>query len=196
MTACARHGFFAPGSGVDFKKGERQLNIDWSFCEAMRLTGTDQAPWTMHIYDVECQYWKNFRVRVATNKYLDLDPATPLKHAVGLFHVHGHQENCLYEYATTFIKGAGVLDGEILESLWSPLNTVFKSMRTASLSHRAEVFDDHKGDSNWKKMTGIGACIISWCLILCLTHLKSHQYVKGFPEQSERKGNFGSTLRP
>lgn len=158
MTACARHGAFVPGSGVNFQKGKRQMNIDWSFCEAMRLSNSSKTPWTMHIYDVECQYWKNFLVWVDTNKYLEVAPDLKLKHAIGLFHVHGHQENCLYEYATSFIKGAGILDGEVLETLWSPLNAIFKSMRTASLAHRAEVFDDHKGNSNWKKMTGIGMC--------------------------------------
>lgn len=132
------------------------MNIDWSFCEAMRHTNTSEAPWAMHIYDVACQYCKNFRLRVSINQFLELNPDIPIQHAIGLFHVHGHQEECLYDYATSFIPGTGIVDGEVIETLWSPLNTIFKSMRTASLSHRTEVFDDHKGDSNWKKMTRIG----------------------------------------
>ncbi|KIL56276.1 hypothetical protein M378DRAFT_40062, partial [Amanita muscaria Koide BX008] len=42
--------------------------------------------------------------------------------AIGLFHVHAHKDECFFRYATSFIPGAGVVAGEILESLWSSLN--------------------------------------------------------------------------
>ena len=75
--------------------------------------------------------------------------------AIGLFHVHGHQDSCFFRYATTFIPGCGVVAGEILESLWSVLNAVTPAMRTASLAHRAELMDDHMTDSNHKKYLGM-----------------------------------------
>ncbi|KIJ19236.1 hypothetical protein PAXINDRAFT_70544, partial [Paxillus involutus ATCC 200175] len=34
-TACARHGCFVPHSVVDFQKGERQMNVDYSICQAL-----------------------------------------------------------------------------------------------------------------------------------------------------------------
>ena len=49
-----------------------------------------------------------------------------------------------------------MVDGEILETLWSTLNHISPSMRTASLAHRTEVLDDHMNDSNWKKTVSIG----------------------------------------
>jgi len=79
-----------------------------------------------------------------------------LIHAIGLFHVHGHKDECLYRWATNYVPGAGVVDGEVLETLWSVLNTVSASTRTASLAHRTEILDDHMNDSNWKKMQNIG----------------------------------------
>jgi hypothetical protein len=48
-----------------------------------------------------------------------------------------------------------MVDGEILETLWSTLNSISPSMRTASLAHRSEVLDDHMNDSNWKKIVSI-----------------------------------------
>ena len=75
--------------------------------------------------------------------------------AIGLFHVHAHKEECFYRYASTFIPGAGVVAGEILESLWSSLNSISPTVRTATLAHRAEMLDDHASDSNHKKMLGI-----------------------------------------
>ncbi|KIK81364.1 hypothetical protein PAXRUDRAFT_156288, partial [Paxillus rubicundulus Ve08.2h10] len=34
-TACARHGCFIPHSMVDFQKGEHQMNINYSICQAL-----------------------------------------------------------------------------------------------------------------------------------------------------------------
>ncbi len=64
---------------------------------------------------------------------------------------HGHKDECLYRFATTYIAGVGIVDGEILESLWSLLNRISRSCRGMTTAHRAEVIDDHMGDSNWKK---------------------------------------------
>jgi len=79
-----------------------------------------------------------------------------LIHAIGLFHVHGHKDECLYRFATSYVPGAGVVDGEVLETLWAVLNSVSATTRTASIAHRTELLDDHMGDSNFKKMVNIG----------------------------------------
>ena len=85
--------------------------------------------------------------------------ATPLgihiKKAIGLFHVHGHIKECFARYAPTFIKGSGMLAGEVIETLWSPLNHTASSARTMTWYHRQEYLDSHMGDSNWKKMIGM-----------------------------------------
>lgn len=80
---------------------------------------------------------------------LDIDAA------IGLFHVHAHKDECFFQYATSFIPGAGVVAGEILESLWSTLNSISPTARTATLAHRAEILDDHATDSNHKKNLGM-----------------------------------------
>jgi hypothetical protein len=159
-TACARHGCFAPGSGVDFHKGERQMNIDWSLSQAMKTTNMKGILRLLDIYDIMCRYGVNLDLRFTLNEYLEMDPDLEIMQAIGLFHVHGHEESCLYRFATSYIPGVGSVDGEILETLWAPLNQIFKSMRTASLAHRTEVIDDHERDSNWKKIIHIGRSIL------------------------------------
>lgn len=149
-----RHGCFLPASGVNFRKGERQTLLDYSMSEAYKWSNTKGLTRLCSIYDINCQFCQNMQLQFEKCTHLTL-PEAEIIHAIGLFHVHGHQEDCLYQYATTFIPGLAVVDGEILETLWSPLNRIFKSMRTASLAQRSEVFDDHKEDSNWKKMLGI-----------------------------------------
>lgn len=141
---------------VNFQKGERQMNIDWSLCETLQTTNIDEDQKVMHIYDVGCQYHDNLERRVCENPFLDKSEKIELIRAIGLFHVHGHQDQCLYRFATNYVPGAAIVDGEILETLWAVLNLVSRSTRTATLAHRAEVLDDHMGDLNFKKMINIG----------------------------------------
>ena len=60
---------------------------------------------------------------------------------------------------STFILGAGVVDGEIIETLWEPLNHIAPSTWKASLEHRREIIDDHMNDSNWKKLLHMGVYV-------------------------------------
>jgi hypothetical protein len=141
---------------VDFQKGEKQMNMDWSFCEALKTTNLNGITDVMLIYDIMCQYHVNLHRRVANSKYLELPPSIRLIKAIGLFHIHGHRDGCLYRFATSYVPGAAIVDGEVLESLWSVLNEVSRSTRTATLAHRTEILDDHMGDSNWKKIINMG----------------------------------------
>jgi len=152
---CARHGCFAPSSLIDFQKGERQMNLDWSLCEALKNTNVSRIDNVLHIYNVNCQYCVHLKERIEKSEHLQIDERIQLHHVIGLFHVHGHQDECLYQFATTYVPGAGVVDGEILETLWAVLNTVSTSTQTASLASRTELLDDQMGDSNFKKMLNI-----------------------------------------
>ena len=75
------------------------------------------------LYDIVCQFWVNFLSRIAQCPQLSiLPPGLSIISGIGLFHVHGHKKECYPRYAPSFIRGAGMIDGEILETLWSPLN--------------------------------------------------------------------------
>lgn len=76
--------------------------------------------------------------------------------AIGLFHIHGYKDECFFHFATSFIPGTGVTVGEILEMLWSSLNSIMPTVQTATLANRPEMIDDHATDSNFKKLLNIG----------------------------------------
>lgn len=154
--ACARHGCFAPNSIVDLFKGEQQKNVDWAFLEALRTTGVQSDQGAMLYYDIVCQYIVYLLQRIGHLLPIGLE----IDQAIGLFHVHNHKEECFYRFASSFIPGAGIVAGEILESLWAGLNTITPSTRTATLAHRSEVIDDHAADSNYKKALGMGTVLI------------------------------------
>ncbi|KAH9010056.1 hypothetical protein EDB85DRAFT_1902458 [Lactarius pseudohatsudake] len=145
-TACC-HGFFVPTSVVDFQKGE-------SICKALSYNMED-IPVALVMYDIMCQYGVHFQQRVERSPELSLSDSLQLRTGIGLFHIHGHQDSCLPRFSPSYIPGAKQVDGEIIETLWAPLNNVSRSIRGMSLAHRQEVLDAHMNHSNWKKMVRI-----------------------------------------
>jgi hypothetical protein len=153
--ACARHGCFVPNTFADMYLGEQQKNIDFTVLRLIKILGLDPAQGLFFIYDIVCQYIINLYKRIGK----DLPDDLTIDQAIDLFHVHCHKDECFFRYATTFIPGAGVVAAQILESLWSNLNTISPKLRTASLPHRAEILDDHACDSNNKKMLAMTATL-------------------------------------
>ncbi|KAH9013590.1 hypothetical protein EDB85DRAFT_1899632 [Lactarius pseudohatsudake] len=69
-TACC-HGFFVLTSVVDFQKGERQINMDYSICKALSYNMED-IPVALVMYDIMCQYRVHFQERVENSPELSL----------------------------------------------------------------------------------------------------------------------------
>jgi hypothetical protein len=149
--ACARHGCYAPNALADLFKGEQQKNVDFAFLKALATTHVTAEQGVLFIYDIICQYIIYLQTRIGAL----LPTGLTVEAAIGLFHVHAHKDQCFFRYASSFIPGAGIVAGEILESLWSSLNAISPTARTATLAHRAEMLDDHATDSNHKKNVGI-----------------------------------------
>ncbi|KAF7970570.1 hypothetical protein HWV62_23675 [Athelia sp. TMB] len=154
-AACARHGCFIPHAVVNFTKGEKFMNMDMATSEAnrFRMQNIKRSTW---YYDIMCQYWVHLVERFEANPHLHFPGHLKILRAIGLFHVHGHQDDCFAKFAPTYVPGAGLVDGEILETLWAVLNHVSGSTRSQSTSFRRETLDDHMNDSNWKKLISQG----------------------------------------
>ena len=72
------------------------------------------------------------------------------------FHLANHINSCFSKWSLNFMKGAGHINGEIIETLWSGMNKVSGGARLMSKAHRQVTLDDYVRDSNWKKTVGIG----------------------------------------
>jgi Kyakuja-Dileera-Zisupton transposase len=129
--------------------------MDYSLCKALSYN-MENIPVALVMYDIMCQYGVNFQKRVKESPGLSLSDSLELQTGIGLFHIHGHQDSCLPRYSPSYILGAKQVDGEIIESLWAPLNNISRSIRGMTLVHRQEVLDAHMNHSNWKKMVRIG----------------------------------------
>ncbi|KAG1893413.1 uncharacterized protein F5891DRAFT_1196459 [Suillus fuscotomentosus] len=183
--ACARHGCFVPHSVVDFQKGEQQMNMDYALCNALshRTNGLSQA---LTFYDINCQYNKHFRRRVNESLYLSLPSGMEIILGIGLWHVHGHQDKCYVRYASTFITGAARIDGEIMETLWAPLNIISPATRGMSTPHRQECLDYQMNDSNFMKMIRMSS-------FLCQ---KYKEAMKGVAESASAFDKLNETADP
>lgn len=134
----------------------RQVNVDYSICSALKFN-TQGLPESLLIYDIMCQYLVNFDHRVGDSPdYLSLDPDMKIFGAIGKFHLSDHVDSCFSKWSLNFMKGAGHIDGEIMETLWSGMNKVSGAARSMSKAHRQETLDNYMRDANWKKMVGIG----------------------------------------
>ena len=58
-----------------------------------------------------------------------------------------------------FPPGVGVVDGEIIKTLWEPLYHIAPSTQKASFEHHQEIIDDHMNNSNWKKILHMGVYV-------------------------------------
>jgi hypothetical protein len=127
------------------------MNMDYALCGATQynMSGITKA---VTFYDINCQYNKHFRDRVDRNPYLTIDPDLTIVPGIGLWHVHGHQDSCYVRFASNFIEGIGRIDGEIMETLWAPLNLISPSARGMSTPHRKECLDFQMNYSNFCKM--------------------------------------------
>lgn len=137
-----------PNALADLFKGEQQKNVDFALLKALKILRIDPEQGVLFIYDIVCQYIVYLLERIG---HL-LPPGLTIDRAIDLFHVHAHKDECFFRFVTTFIPGAAIVAGQIIESLWSNLNTISPTVRTATLPHRAEMLDDHACDSNHKKM--------------------------------------------
>ncbi|KDQ50181.1 hypothetical protein JAAARDRAFT_142310 [Jaapia argillacea MUCL 33604] len=94
-VACARHGAFCLGSCANLQKGERQINMDYILCQALKLMKIPGVTPTMVLYDIICQYGVHVFTRFLEHiQFLDFDSPLDITMGIGLFHVHGHQDSC------------------------------------------------------------------------------------------------------
>jgi len=133
--------------------------MDYSICKALSYN-MNEIPVALIMYDIMCQYSVHFEERVRKSPELSIPSTLELRTGIGLFHIHGHQDSCLPRFSPSYIPGAKQIDGEIIETLWAPLNNVSRSLRGMSLSHRQEVLDSHMNHSNWKKLVRIGLSVL------------------------------------
>ncbi|KAJ7195277.1 hypothetical protein B0H12DRAFT_1082238 [Mycena haematopus] len=160
-----------------FAVGERYANVDLAFATAIRqklaqghtevafdfrLPADDGIERTVTLdgidrimsYDAACQYSANIIERFEQNPLLsDLLPIVEkIRWAVPALHIQGHQENCMYKFATAYMSAAGHFHGETAEFYWPELNQIGTQVTQMSAGRRQDVIALNHNDWNFKKM--------------------------------------------
>ena len=117
-------------------------------------------------YDICCQWIIHFQERVAESESLELSDSWNITGAVGKWHLAVHIPECFPKYTLNFVEGAGEVDGDILETLWSGMDEVAGLAQAMSLAHHQEVLDDYMNDSNWRKMIRTGRILYCMCYLI------------------------------
>lgn len=138
-----------------------QVNMDYSICQALKQFPRHVL--ALIIYDICCQWFVHFRERVLESEFLELWESLEITLAVGKWHLAAHIVECFYKFSLNFVEGAGEVEGEIMETLWSVLDEVAGLTQGMLLAHRQEVLDNYMNDSNWWKITQIGMLHVIIC---------------------------------
>ncbi|KAG1868329.1 hypothetical protein DFJ58DRAFT_837968 [Suillus subalutaceus] len=91
LEATGIGGAPVPGTGALFR-------IQWWIFKRWAQPG-------IHIYDVNCQYYKHLQRRVDESLHLTIPSGMEIVPGIRLWHVHGHQDKCFVQYASNFIPG-------------------------------------------------------------------------------------------
>jgi Kyakuja-Dileera-Zisupton transposase len=133
--------------------------MDYSICQALKRFPQHQR--VLIIYDICCQWIFHFRERVSESEFLELCDSMEITGTVGKWHLAAHIAECFPKFSLNFVKGAGEVEGEILETLWSVMDEIALMAQAMLIAHHQEVVDDHMNNSNWCKIIQIGKCLLS-----------------------------------
>ncbi|VDB84679.1 unnamed protein product [Peniophora sp. CBMAI 1063] len=154
--ACSRHGCFCACATNNFTLGESSSPVDKSLDSAFCHTITDQITRVQLLYDIWCRYGVHVQKRFK-HSGLDWPKFREVLQGVGVWHIYGHVFECFRRFSPDYSPRAGIVDGEILETLWSLLNGILQACRGMSLAAREEKINMHMNDINHRKiieMTG------------------------------------------
>ena len=79
--------------------------------------------------------------------------------AVGKWHLAAHIRECFPKFTLNFVEGAGQVEGEILETLWSRMDEIAGLAQAMSIAHHQETVDEHMNDNNWEKIIWISRAL-------------------------------------
>ena len=128
--------------------------MDNAICQALkRFPRHIQA---LIIYDICCQWIIHFQQRVSESEFLELWDSLEITGAVGKWHLAAHIAECFPKFTLNFVEGAGQVEGEILETLWSGMDEIAGLAQAMSIAHHQEVIDEYMNDSNWRKLLRTG----------------------------------------
>ncbi|VDB96079.1 unnamed protein product [Peniophora sp. CBMAI 1063] len=150
--ACARHGQFLAGGTCNYNLGEASGPADVALNNTFKLnTDVELVDRLQLFYDIWCRYGIHLKERFNRSPNMTWPQFREVLGSVGVWHIYGHVFECYGRWSNLYSRQTGIVDGEILETLWSVLNQILQSCRGMSLANREEVISMFESDSNHRK---------------------------------------------
>lgn len=135
----------------------RYCNMDFMFASTLHGCGVKNV---VVSYDIACQWSINFRERM-NEIDATLNDLYDFTYLVPKFHLPAHVLACRSKFSFNYTRGVGRTDGEGVERRWADSNELAPSTREMGPGSRLDTLDAHFGDSNWRKIVGLGTVILS-----------------------------------
>ncbi|VDB85039.1 unnamed protein product [Peniophora sp. CBMAI 1063] len=159
---CSRHKYFWPNTVGTLVKGERYCTMDFIFASAVRRVRAS----SLHVfYDIICQYTRKLNMRMMTvppKSFVGVG-AEKLLHRIDVafgvpkFHNPGHLLSCQLWFNISYMRYAGMTDGEASERAWAGLNPAASSLREMGPGTMRDTIDFYCGVWNWRKFVNTGS---------------------------------------
>lgn len=109
-------------------------------------------------YDIVCQWSIHLKKRMFAldHTFNVLNSGVLVKFLVPKFHLPAHVAACRTQFSFNLTKGVGRTDGKAPERVWSEADPLAPSTKEMGPGSRRDTLDFHFGDSNWRKLTGLG----------------------------------------
>ncbi|KAG2111490.1 hypothetical protein DEU56DRAFT_919993 [Suillus clintonianus] len=182
-VVCARHDMRLANGVGDLQKGENLLRTFTLFIN----------PSVNFSYNIACQWHKKLWHRVSTALPLRLHPSSTQQYRffIPKFHLAAHIAACQTTFSFNWSPYVGRTDGEAPERGWADINRVAASTKEMAPGTRRDVLDDHFGDWNWKKVTGLGRTLLR--KITDATHAeRDHRHALADLEGSIKESELGA----
>ncbi|KAG1809071.1 uncharacterized protein BJ212DRAFT_1448831 [Suillus subaureus] len=145
-VVCARHDMQLANGVRDLQKGEKYLNMDYIVFSTLSCFSSIPSI--------------NFSCNIALLTTLPLQPhpssIQQYRFFVPKFHLAAHIAASQAVFLFNWSPHVGRTDREAPERGWADINHVAASMKEMAPGMCQDVLDDHFGDWNWKKVTGLG----------------------------------------
>jgi hypothetical protein len=120
--------------------------------------------WVDLIYDIACEYHKNFAARMK-NYNTELLPSCLAnigwRYFIPKFHIIAHGPKCQCDFSLNWVQGCGRTFGERVEQEWAHIKKCAAATREQGPGARHLNLDHQWGGWNWRRLVGLGECLLN-----------------------------------
>ncbi|KAI1791116.1 hypothetical protein LXA43DRAFT_872705, partial [Ganoderma leucocontextum] len=163
IALVCRHNLVLQGGIVDLTKGEKFLYVDFANVSAIQRYHSLRM--LVMMYDINCQYIKNFFRRIleqfaadkrkAFKSIQSADMPQTIVAGIGKYHAPMHTAECRPFHSLNNLPGAADSFGENAEQKWADIEGITRATKEMSAGHRHDKINDHNSDTNTRLVHGM-----------------------------------------